>query len=549
MFQKYLKSYFDKTLLTYEEINYTGGDILKRISSYVKLFNELLINQPSHEKDIVGIYSNNPFITLSAMMACMSYGVSFALFKGTDSSPDVQTKMFITERSSYSWLLLSEVDLEMSTKSILTINPYTLEIIAKGIGYYSVPEKIQEEMLNTFKVIKRILNAEKTMVKKFINLPKIYLHTSIKSNLFGIVYHNGISKEIYNASKIPITSIYKGIRSVMETEEYKVPSPLLYMEYFSQLYDLNNGILIPMLKGTRVIVKAEVDYYNIVETCKNVRIKTIYTSSQQLEYILHVLEKDAIPLLKWKPLKFILKWFIKYRFNLIFNQTVNRIIITGKIFRRDLFNALRVKNYTLLYTMTEIATYVGKRNATRIPKRIGLTLQKESTVNIVKDNEDANMGEIVVYAPDMLQSYLTREHTIEYLLHSKPTEGKLCTQDIGYVKDNLLYVIDKASHIFNTAHGLTIENEKIIRIAQNFDYVKYAHLINVEGKATLVIEPDFDYIENTRMSPQSVLNRMNTIKAIVNNNVKEHSKIYKVILYEDPNGIPRKNNKIISRYF
>lgn len=542
MFQKSLREHFDKVLLTYRDSNYTGGSILRRVYTYTKLFKDLQVNS----NNIVGIYTDNPAHACALVMACMCYGVNFAIFDPNENRNEVLAKAFITDQSSYNWLMFSEFVIDNTFNNFMTISPSTLSVLSKGIAYRDFPEDVQREFDDMYNHYPYLVKDEDRMSKKMITLPINYLKAEA-TKLLGIVYHDGISKGVFNAAKFPHSSIYKGLYNIIEHEEFPIKGPILCVETFGLLYNLTNGLLYPMLIGVRVVYIRESDYYSIVQSSGTTKIRTLYSSANKLEYMLRVLEKDTIPLLRWWIFKPILNYVIKSKIRNIFTSSLKECIIYGKTYRRDLINAMG-KPVTVLYTMTEVTTYIASKNFKRLPKRIGLLPRKDVKVEVNHKN-DEDFGEITVYADDMFISYLTGLDTAEALLKDRKTLGKLSTGDIGYFKSKFLFVMDKATQIFSNNKGKTIETDKIKKIAQNFDFVKTVHVINVKGSLTVVIEPDFEIIENRKMSPQSVYNRLDNIKLFINKELRTVSAVEDVIMYDDPKGLPRKNAKIISRYF
>jgi len=549
MFKKYLREISNNiAIIGKDGVPITGKQILVRAKTYSDLFQSLDIDS----KDLVAILTDDPLVGTASIIACLSYGINFTILDNTEPKSDSLAKLAVAEPSSSKRLLLSEEALENPNEgNTLTINPKTLNVIVKGINYKMGNISTIRTYDKIFNELKDLINTEKLWENKETIPIKNEFITPKKIEYYGIIFHNGISKGVFNASKISHHSIYRGLRTVIEDDSHKIKDTFITFEPFNSLYDITNGIIIPMLKGAKVIIGDPLDYYTILKSMENKNVDQMYINAEKLEYILTALEREVTPLLRfWKPLRHLL---VLKEFKKRFGLKLKEIFINGKIKRRGILNAIKVK-YTVLYTMTEVATYVGKKSYFYLPKNIGIIPKIEDKITISEDTE-SEIGEVFIECVDMADGYLTSDHTRKNFLLNENYVGKLRTGDIGYAKNGALYLLGKNISMYLTSEGKTVQTQKILDIAYREPLVKSATIIvgtnkNGEPELILIVEPDFSYGESKELSPTEVMMELKTLKGRINKYVDNYSKLGNVYPYTNPDGIIRKNyKKVDSRYF
>ena len=537
MFKKYLRKNFDNIALTLPNgKSYTNGSILKQVDLLVRAFSCVGLKS----EDGVGIHTKNEMHSIATIIACLSYGANFTILNPKENESDIRTK--ITIAGIAYGLIISETVVEESTT---TLNPETFEVICKGLSYNLLTESEKDVTSKQFKTIASLKDERNNFSKSHIDFPENYLHNH-RELIYGIVFHNGISKGLFNASKIHHTSIIKGIDDAREFLYRNVKGPVLTLEPFDSLYDIVNGILAPLLNGIHVHIGKNFNIYEMFKSAKKSNAKILYINNKKLEKLLSTLSRETMPLLRYGIFKPLFKLAMRKQFNRLVSNHINHIYVTGRVERKSLFNSISVK-YTLLYTMTEVASYIAKKTYKRIPKDIWLTPRLNVLVQI---NSEKTYGEILLVCDDMFEQYLVNEYTEKALL-SKTAVGKFRTEDIGIMKNGKLLIKNKAKNIFTNQKGCMIETGKIRTLALRFDIIKEASIIVKNDKLLLVVEPDFDYIESTKRitSPDRVHEEIRKLKKFVNKHIGDDYLIEQVITINNPDGLLRKNFKIISRYF
>lgn len=539
MLETKLKQHFLEIVLSVPQFGevYTGGEILKRTEMLTRAMSCIGVDSG----DVVGIYCDNPANTVISVLACMAYGANFTILSPTEDLRDTKVKMVLS--SVTHGLLISE---RVIDEGILTLHPETIKIISKGWNYMALDEEEKNEVNNIFQTVNNVIGEGEAMDEDAISLPENFMDE--RSDEICINWHTGISKGIFNADKFKHTSIIVGIaNSIHDLYNTKgtaanapIRGPMLMLEPVEALYDIVNGVIAPMLKGIHVIIG---DGDSIDEVAASIMMyysKLMYINSNKLRALLRVLEKEVPTWAKWLGLK---NFHMRRDFNNI-GYPIKHIIITGKVKEPKLFNAIKRK-YTLLYTMSEVASFIAKGTFTKIPKRIWL--MPRSNVLLTTTGGDNIYGEINIKTEDLFESYLFGEGNIV-----AKTDDVFRTEDIGLLRNDKIYIKDKAKNIYVNNNGLVIETGNILAIAKRLKHIKEATVVIHKNKLILVIEPDFEYIESrpTLFSDvEKIKESFENLRLEINKKVDVYSRISRVITISNPKGLYRKNFKIISRHF
>jgi len=553
MFQKRLKQHFLEILLTTSTGNiYTGGEILKRVEMLTRAFSCIGVDS----SDTVGIYCKNEMYTVATIMACMSYGVDFVVLPYNEDFEDTKVKMVLSNVTH--GLLVSEEIIDVGT---LTLNPGSMRIIVKGWYYNTLSEDEKIDLSKIFDVVHSIVEEYNTLDEYSIDLPANYKDSTRE---ICINFHNGISRGIFNASVFSHKDIYLGLKDVTKdlydatgkAFNDTIKGPLLTVEPPSSLYDIINGIIAPILQGVHVIIGNSNTLSQLIESMHHNETKMLYINSNKFTALLTLFQKEVPRWLKFFGLQ---NYFIRRKFNQRINSSIKHIIITGKIDNYKLLNSIKRK-YTVLYTMSEVSSIIAYGEYIKLPKHIWLT--PRSNMLLTTTGGDNEFGEINIQTTDLFKNYLLEKTLEEYFnigpVQSQPkdAEGNFRTEDIGLLRNGKLLIKDKAKNIFINENGIIIETGKILSSAKRFKEVKEATVAIINNNIVLIIEPDFDLIEANSLQAykddknvKTFEERMLEIKDFINNRISMFSKIHKIIVIHNPEGLYRKNFKIVSRHF
>lgn len=532
-----LKEFEYYPLLTTSDGNtYIGREIITRVSMLVRAFSCLGITSD----DTVGIYCKNEMYGIATILACISYGANFTVLDTTDAIEDTRVKIVLAGVSNS--LIVSE---EVLDESIITLNPNTFEIINKGWAYFTLDDVERQQIRQIYKVV-RDLELDKWKAK-VIDEDILFDTEHSYDYLVGINFHIGITKGIFNASRFKIQDILKGIEEATNHYVAKDAKTVLMFEPFNLLYDIVNGILAPLLNGKHVVVAKNTDLSSVANGIIKSKADTLYVSNLTWKWFLTSLKKED------KNRKFCKTYFTKRMFRKLLGDNFKHVIITGKITENaGLFNMLRVK-YSNLYVMNEVISFIGSATYNKIPKKIWLT--PRPNVSLRAGGNDSTYGEINIICDDLFHSYLHNQEKTLYFditIHEstpKDVEGKFKTEDIGLTRNGKLLILGKAKNIFVNENGVVIETGKIRMIAKRFKVIREATLVNYQNKLILLVEPDFEYIDNNYNDEGIVVRDLQKVLNLVNKSVRKHSQLHKIIWTKDPNGLPRKNYRIISNHF
>jgi len=517
--------------------SYIGREILRRIELLARTFSCVGVSS----EDTIGIYTKNEMLGVASILACLSYGANFTILDTNDDIEDTKVKLVLSGVSK--GLILSE---EVLDESILTINPETFEVIAKGWNYFTLDEVEKKQISQIFDIVKDF-HADVFDVDKEVSLP-MYDKIIHFDYIAGIIFHDGISKGIFNASRFKHNAIIKGIEEAVRNFPAKEHKSLVNVEPFNLLYNIINGIIAPMLNGVHVQMGSGANFIEVADYIKSSKARTVYISSYALEETLTTLSKEVttFPVIR--------QFLLRRLFKKMLGKNVKHFIIPGLIKNRHIINALK-KKYSNLYVMIEVASFIASATYNKIPKHTWLKPRLNVSLTTGVPTKNDTLGEIVVLSDDLFHSYLyngAKTRFFNAFIHEsspKDVEGKFKTEDIGLIRNGKLLVKGKAKHIFVNENGMVIETGKILLIANRFKIVKESTIVIKDNRLILIVEPNFDYIDKNYRDPEKVKSEFAKIKELVNKQVYRHSRIDRIIWINNPNGLYRKNYKIISNHF
>jgi len=544
MVQERLKQHFLEVLLTTSKGEiYTGGEILKRVDMLTRAFSCIGVDS----RDTIGIYCENEMYGVATVLACMSYGVNFVVLDYTEDIKDTRVKMVLTGVTN--GLLVSE---EVLDESILTLDPAKIKITSKGWNYSVLAEDEKNYISKIFDIVNNVVGVHEELNEYTIDIPKNY----IDGKELCYNFHNSISRGIYAASAFEHKSIYEGIidsnkelydnagKALNDT----LRGPLLMLEPFASLYDIINGIIAPILSGIHVIIGKSSTLYEVIHSMKYLEGKLLYINSNKLEALLKKYLRE-VP--KWAKYICLEGYFLRRLFNNKLNSSIEHLLITNKIKERKLINSIKRKS-TNLYVMSEVASFIAKGTYYKLPKRIWLT--PRSNMLVITTGGDNEYGEINLKSKDLFESYLLNGALEEYFEDTveqsepKDLKGNFRTEDVGLLRNGKLLIKDKAKNIFVNQEFLVIETGKILTLAKRFRFIKEANIVKYDNSILLVVEPDVNYLEMKREF-NTVEEILEEVKTFINRKVDIYSKIKEIILITSPEGLYRKNFKIVSRHF
>jgi len=537
MLAEKLKEHELKVLLTTSKgDSYIGKEIIAQINLISRAMSCIGVSA----EDTVGIYCKDEMLGIASILACLSYGASFTVL---DTNEDVEdTKVKIVLAGIPNGILLSE---EVIDDTILTLNPTNFKIISKGWNYFTLNTTEQKQVNQIFKIVEALSLELYKIRERNIEYP--IFDTAFGYDFYKcIVFHEGISKGIFNASIMKLHTVTRGIEEATQDYVAKGGTSAITLEPFNLLYDILNGILAPMLNGIHVTIGSNKDFIEAINSIKTSKAQIVYSSSIALEETFTTLSKEVTLFPLIKPFQ------LRRLFNKMLGKNIKHFIMHGKIKNRNILNVLK-KKYSILYTMNEVASFIASATYNKIPKRVWLT--PRLNVSIKTFNDENTYGEVSIISDDLFSSYLfesDKEDKIDYSIKETlplATDGSFKTEDIALLRNRKLFIKGKAKNIFVNENGLIIETGKILLMVNRFRIVKESTIVINNNKLLLLVEPDFDHIDRKFRDPKLVEKEFINIKNLINKKVHTHSKIEEIIWTSNPKGLYRKNYKIISKYF
>lgn len=511
---------------------YSFSSLMENVFSYVRLIRFLKLNEPDK---VIGIYFKDSFSTITAFLACTLEPVNFTLLSTTDTKEQTLVKI----NHAGVTVLFSDIT---SSINVLTINNDFL-VLKEGVeinNYSSEQRKVFNFICAEMLQLKELKVAQEDLVQVLSRLSNTY--TLSKERHF-IGFHLGITT-LFKASVFQIDAIHIGISNAIKQLYTEEQGKILYLEPLELLYDLISGVLAPILSGKTVILgKLPGNNSMYSPTAIYINSSTYTNIFEYLENSYARTNNSIVKLLNNLNLN-IIRWFrLRNQFNKIFGKAVQTVYITGKLGKTDysVWNKVSIVN---LYCIAEVASFISYKRFKKY------TPNKSLSVGEVGDNVsimDGTLGELFVFTKDSCVSYLQQDQINYSFIHGYP--GKIRTGDAGYIKDNELYVLGKAKFTFIKNNTL-VDTDKIINLVKRESFVKHCAILKHKTKLIVIFDLRTDYLlSNSTLTYEKLVQKSIELKTLINNSVNEHSKVDKVILYPDPEGMKEINNKLVSRSF
>lgn len=514
---------------------HTRLDLLKNIYAYILMFRKLELT----DDFVIGIAYESKFEMISAFLACLIEEISFTVVN-VNEDPEILLNQVSKSKTN---LLLSDKTL---TNFITTINSDFL-IINLGSELKSV--KLEQRLLidaltESLQIIKQsigtLFNFEEIHNSNLLKLSSTYKKIN---KTHYVNHHLGITT--FNKSSIfEIKTIQLGLIKSMKQLNYKTGKNeiVFYSNNSLMLYDIINGIISPILQNCMITFNEDLYFSPTILYCNSAFIeKRVSKIRGGLYNFFNRLSKLKV-FKKFSMLDIIKKSLLNNSYNKLYGN-LRMIIITDKLLKTDYYHlADLVIN---LYVLGEVVSFVTISNLTKY--------NHDNFYNgFITDNHviagiKANPEEVFVYAQDSCIAY-TNQAMTDYALLNTVVPGTIRTGDVGYIKDNCLYIIDKASLTFMNGKNEIISNTTIQEKVKIFGVFKHAVTIKYENKLYLFVDMDLS-LSPTTFRYSTILTLCKNLKVFLNKEFENHFYFEDVFFYSSPKGMRTTQEKLIVRNF
>ena len=502
----------DIAIIDYNDFPTSYGTLRRNVERYSHLFETLSPTSVmiSHRSDALNI---------ATFLACLNTGVNFSLMPYEKNHSVIEAKCGIANTD----LLLSDY----------TVHEFILTVDPTGINEVRLP---------TVKILggHKYVDSLRKLVDSRFNLDMIP-PTTVHNNPADVTmmsFHRGASAEAFKFSGFSLEKVLRGLN---KGGMLGYESDVVFLERFEMVYDIINGILAPLSRGYTVKFARTDTYEQMLSSIS--QASCIYSGAYTFEKLLETVDGDIsnINTLKKHPhLKFVRRYLLRKKFKREVGK-LDRIILTGKIRKIDLINALKVP-VTTLYTMAEVASFIALQTHEKLSSvySVGKVSDRVEIVSI----GDGHQGGIFVYTDD-LAAATNASYVVEKFMHNRL--GRLNTRDIGYIKDGELYVIDKDVFVYEYVNGQRVDTALIINRALEVPYIKDAMLVsNHNTDVTLLVEPDVEFCTDNDMSLDDIKCRLTAFEYELNKDRNGGFHV-SVCCYTDKDGLNRQTYSIVSR--
>ncbi len=405
---------------------------------------------------------------------------------------------------------------------------------------YSKIENYSDHLLDTiiytddFKIVKGELD------KKIENTPVDIQ----ESDMASIIYTSGTTGKSKGVMLSHKNIVFDAI-NVLSIEHVKSRHRFLSILPLSHTYENTLGLIVPILQGASVYYLEKPPTASaLIPAMQKVKPTHILSVPMIIEKIyrnkvLPTFTKSVFMALLYK-VSIIRKTLNKVagkKLKKTFGGKVEFFGVGGAALDPVVEKFLREAKfpYAIGYGLTESAPLLSGANPKNARYRaIGPAMEG---VQLKINNPDSKTGEGEVWAKGdniMLGYYKEPELTNEVLTN----DGWLKTGDLGYIKDNYLYLKGRIKNMIVGASGENIYPEEIESIINNFKYVLESIVVEKKGKLVALVHFNHEELEKQfhHLKDEAVLFARNKAEELkqelqeyVNSRVNKFSRIYAVV--------------------
>ena len=385
-----------------------------------------------------------------------------------------------------------------------------------------------------------ILNIDKLFSKSiFLNYDIKLFFNDIKntnSNKFSVIALTSGTMGIIKGAMLTQKNITTNIKAPLEY--IHLEGNMLQILPMNHTYGFNPGVLSPLCNGDTVCINKNLktlmhdfkEYNPYYIGAVPLIIEGIYKNIIRVSKSSHKYKMFCILI---KISNFCRKYKVDLR-HILFGNIINknlRTIVCGGAPLSDLF----VKKFDELgitvlngYGMTECSPLVSvNKDFYNVWGSVG-TIIRGTDVKIAKD------GEILVKGPNVMLGY----YNDEFETKKSFSGGYFKTGDLGYKKNNILYITGRKKNLIILKNGKNFSPEFIESKLLSISYIKECLIVLTKKNNSEII------VAKVRLNEQQDINKINYDISVINKTLPKYMNIDKVeIVYED--FVKTSTNKIV----
>ncbi|MBN1295706.1 AMP-binding protein, partial [bacterium] len=224
-----------------------------------------------------------------------------------------------------------------------------------------------------------------------------------------------------------------------------------------------------------------------------------------------------------------------------FGDRFIEIIVGGAALNEEVESFFRKIGFevTIGYGMTECGPLISyARHSETRPHSVGKTINYlESRID--RPDPETGIGEICVRGENVMEGYYKNEEATTEALDS---DGWLHTGDLGMKDvDGFLFIRGRSKSLILGPSGQNIYPEEIEAQLNYMPFVAESLVVEDNGVLVALVYPDMDQVEESGLSEDDLLKKLEANRSKLNEDLPAYSKIVRIKLY------PREFEKTPSR--
>lgn len=443
----------NKIAIKYQNKQKTYKELINDISS---VYNFLKNNKFNNKN--IGIISENRYEYIPIYLACSFDNVIAPIDKELTSSS------------------LKELVIKFDIKVLFYTNK-TKDLVnnLKGIKLFNIDEI---ELFNNGNI------------NKFFNSVK-----NVDSNKFSVLAFTSGTTGGFKGAMLSQYNICTNLRAALQNNVLK--SPTLALLPFNHTYGFNPGVLNTLYNGTTLCINTNLKH--VKDDLKKYNPYFIALVPMVVEGLYNTIIREAKRLNKYdlfmkmiKISNILLKIKIDIR-KLLFGKLLNKnltLIVSGggplDPYYIERFEELGIKILNG-YGLTECSPLIA------VNREINNVIDSVGTIIYDEDVKISKEGEILVKGPNVMKGYykdkkLTKETIVN---------GYFKTGDLGYIKDNNIYITGRLKNLIILENGKNFSPEEIENKLLKLSYVKECIVTSRKQSKNSIIVAKL-YVEDTK---------------------------------------------------
>lgn len=237
---------------------------------------------------------------------------------------------------------------------------------------------------------------------------------------------------------------------------------------------------------------------------------------------------------------------IKSQLKAVFGDEFRQIVIGGAAINKDVELFMKRINFpiTVGYGMTECGPLISYEHYDRTQITSAGRIVHRMKVRIDSSDPYNEVGEIQVYGDNLMLGYYKNDRATKEIFCE---DGWLHTGDLGVIdKNDFIYIKGRSKNMILGSSGQNIYPEEIEAVLNSNEFVQECLVRENNGKIEALVYPDYEACENLKFTNKDIEERLQKLRAEVNDELPTYMAISKIILF--PEEFEKTPKKSIKRY-